>query len=91
MSFQLLVLSINYHKISLLCHVLITVRDLEDCIGTGDIRKFYSVPARCAHKEDLVAACIEGLQQAAEDRTAACPTKKARLEREAAEAQQQQK
>ena len=62
---------------------------LEDCIGTSDIRKFHQIPARCRDREDQLAACIEGLQQAAEERTAACPTKLRNAAKAAAEQQRQ--
>ena len=51
------------------------VRALEDCVGVSSIRSVSHIPTRCAEREELLSACLEGQRQAAEDRTAACPSK----------------
>lgn len=69
--------------------LLFAVRDLEDCLGTHDIRtRSPFIPAKCREKEDFLAACIEGQQLAAEQRTASCPSK-AKKEQQAQQAQAQ--
>ena len=52
------------------------VRSLEDCVGVSNIRTVSHIPARCSEREELLSACLEGQSQAADDRTAACPSKK---------------
>ena len=51
-------------------------RSLEDCVGVSNIRTVSHIPTRCSEREELLSACLEGQRQAADDRTAACPSKK---------------
>ncbi|GAX76177.1 hypothetical protein CEUSTIGMA_g3621.t1 [Chlamydomonas eustigma] len=56
------------------------VQALEDCVGTTNIRTIGdNIPNRCADREAALSACIEGQRLAAEDRTATCPSKQAKL------------
>ena len=52
------------------------VAALEDCVGVKNLRTVSHIPARCADREELLSACLEGTQQAANDRKPPCKSKK---------------
>jgi hypothetical protein len=52
------------------------VAALEDCVGVKNLRAVSHIPARCADREELLSACLEGTQQAANDRKPPCKSKK---------------